>query len=124
MEPKSKKSRPRGHPGDPGVPGIGFLVIFASFLDSVLGPVAPKFEHFSRPDFLFFQTGARNRILVIFAPFWNPFWRLFRCFWTGVETLFFDDTTVYNRHFKGPGAGNLTSGACSFFRVPPRPHFW
>ena len=37
------------------MPGIGFLVIFDSFLESVLGPVAPKCDHFSRVVFSVFS---------------------------------------------------------------------
>ena len=32
------------------------------------------------------------------------FCNLFRGFWAGVESVIFDDTTVYNRHFEGPGS--------------------
>ena len=81
MEPKSKKSRPRGHPGDPGVPGIGFLTIFASFLDSVLGPVAPKFEHFSRLDFYVFSGRRPEQNLGDFGSIFEPILETFSLFW-------------------------------------------
>ena len=80
MEPKSKKSRPRGHPGDPGVPGIGFLTIFASFLDSVLGPVAPKFEHFSRPDFSVFSNRRPEQNFGDFCSILEPILEAFSMF--------------------------------------------
>ena len=95
MEPKSKKYRPRGHPRDPRVPGSGFLTIFAAFLDSVLGPVAPKSEHFSRRDFHVFSGRCPEQNLGVFGSILEPILKTFSLFWGKCGNSVFLMTLLY-----------------------------
>ena len=53
---------------------------FGSFLDSVLGPVAPKFEHFSRPDFYAFSARRPEQNLGDFGSILEPILKAFFMF--------------------------------------------
>ena len=61
-----------------------------------------------------------------FTRFSVDFWRHFEAFsagfWAGVESVIFEDTTLYSRYFEGPRVCNLASfGHCFSGDLPAAP---
>ena len=91
---------------------------------SLLEPLAPMFQHFRRVFLLtLFAQASGTALRRLLADSACHFGAFARGFWAGVESVIFDDATMYNRHFEGPGGCKLASFGHCFFRGHPGAHF-
>ena len=83
------------------------------------------FQHFCGVLFSHFSPRRPEQHLADFLSIFYHFEAFSAGFWGGVESVIFDDTTVYNRYFEGPGGCDLASfGHCFSRGLPGAPFLW